>query len=61
MVKKKNVIELSGVVFNLGSKKKNIASIKRKLKNKRYKGKFTVKVGKTPKSLNKFVKFTARK
>tara|TARA_R100001530_G_scaffold112862_2_gene79861 strand:+ start:16446 stop:16643 length:198 start_codon:yes stop_codon:yes gene_type:complete len=53
------ITQLEGFIFNLGSKKKNIASAQRKLKNRGFKGKFKINVNKTPKKLDTFVKFKA--
>ena len=61
MVKKKEFLILEGNVFNLGSKEKNIASVRRKIRNNRFKGRFKIKLGKTPKSNDAFVKFEARR
>ena len=62
MVKKKlKFDEVSGNVFNLGSKEKNIASARRGLVNKGFKGSFKISVSKTPRKSSKsvFVKFKA--
>ena len=59
MVKKKlKFEEIRGNVFNLGSKKKNIASARRGLANKGFKGIFKISVTRISKG-NVFVKFKA--
>ena len=56
MVRRK-FLEVKGAVGNLGSKEKNIASARRKIRVRGFKGKFQIKISKTPKSKFVFVKF----
>lgn len=57
--KKLRFEEISGNVFNLGSERKNVGSVRRRLVNRGFKGRFLIRVGKTPKRPGEFVKFSA--
>jgi len=62
MPKKKLKYEIiSGRIWDLGSIKKNKASVLRKLRNRRFKGRFIIKVCTTPKIKGDSVKFQAQR